>query len=458
MNKIFLYLLCINVITLAMESPIATPPNRFFLRDLMKNYQERKPLDLASKSPQTLIEIKNWIDYARNNENARANFAREFQSTSDEIEFVLEILNAEIQAIQTPVIAQSQQPILKPAPRPLPAVPVIAKPAGRKLPPIPQQSQKMANRPLPPTPSAPLIKQNTTSLLHDLRSKKGAIQKEDKNFVQVKTVDQVQLGQKIGPATCPVQALRNTLYLLRFAKTGIPGFLSLIDDLHDAREFLENVEKCGESTQWLTSLELQRIISKMPEIGTHLNSITVLDMPQELLRNPERLKKIQDEFKQFSAAHGFIVGSRDVRQFTGEQDHYFSLVLTKISDGYLFLITDTSGADHLDPNSYNYKRVRYIADLITKGKSDIDLENELYKLSADRYGDMMARALIRGEGFNYKSLSKEELQGLEKTLPLIEKNKDEWKNRTRLDDKQLAYAVLVVKQKIQERLKQLQRK
>lgn len=452
MKRIVISLMCITGSMLCMESPM--PQNRHFLTDLMRTYQEKKPLNVESKSQATLIDIKNWIDYARANEHARAELAREFNSTPEDIEFVLEILDAEIQnRAQTPAqssLVGGQRPVLlKPT----------AKPAAARLPIKPGAKPMSIPRLKPVTTPAPAKPATTASPLgRILEQHKNAIQKQEGNFVQLKTVDQFALGNNIGPATCPVQALRNVIRLLQFAHSEAPAALALLPDAHDARTFLDEVGKCGVGTQWLTAEELGRILKSMKgAVGNLRNEISAFDTVQELSLYPEQLKALQDAFKQPNATHGFIIGTMDMSQHTGQRGHYFALVITKTGNNYLYLIADTAPAsDHLDPNSYNYKRVRYLTDLITKGKSDINLDQELEKIADNRFKDILARALQRGVAFDYASLSKEELHGLQKVVAEAEKNKKEWKDRTRITDElQLDEAIALAKQRIQQRISQL---
>ncbi|CAN5132356.1 hypothetical protein BH09DEP1_BH09DEP1_5780 [soil metagenome] len=449
MYKIIIAVLFISHCVCAMDAPV--PPNRFFLRDLMQAYAQKKQLDLQSKSKATLADIKNWIEYARANESARLEFAGELQGTPEDVENALDILQFEIEQVEgAPANTIPVQPIARKLP-PTPQPQVL----GNKLPPTRQQP-KPAARKLPSIPQSvpqPVARPTVTGQLLNQLAQKNAIQKRDGTIVQLKTIDQFKLGQGIGPATCPVQALRNTLNVLRFVHTGLPTILGLLDDANDARKFLELVEKCGVGIQWLTADELGRIIRKMEGISPDLrNEISAIDTPQELLLYPDQLKIIQDKFKQQNATHGFIIGTMDIGQSTGERGHYFSLVINKDGSDYLYLITDTApGSNHLDPNSYNYKRVRYIADLITKGRSDINLDAELQKLAGVRSKDILARALQRGVLFDFKSLSKNELEGLEKAAQEADRNRGEWKNRMRMDDAQLGAALQNVKNSIRER-------
>ena len=436
MKRIFI-LFCVAFQLLpAMDAPV---PNRFFLRDLMEAYAKGKPLDLPSKSQTTLTDIKNWIAYARNHENERIELARELQGTPGEVENALDILQFEIEQVQGSPAANAPAPpapirrpvVLKPIAKPAAAKPVILKPTAQ--------------------PAKPASK---NALLLNALNGKNVIQKQEANVIQLKTVDQFKLGSDVSPATCPVQALRNTLILLRFVSTGLPSILDDLESAQDARKFLEKVEKCGVGIQWLTAEELKRIINKAgDEFGPFANSITALDTPQELMLYPDQLKELQNKFKQQNAAQGFIIGTMDMGQFTGERGHYFSFVTSKNGPDYLYLIADTApGSNHLDQNSYNYKRVAYMADIITKGRSDINLDAELQKIAGSRYRDLLARALERGALFDFKSLSKNELEGLENAVQEADRNKAEWKNRMRMNDAQLGTALNIVKKSIRDRL------
>lgn len=442
-KKVFLLLVIANAVC-AMQAPQSPiPPNRFFLSDLMEAYATRKPLHLESKSKATLVDILNWINYARNNQAVRAEFARELQGTEQDVDNALDILQFEIEQVQAAPVQTQQTPakqpvVLKPTAKPTPAKPVVLKPIAKPA------AAKPAGSPSP------------VDYLLSLLTRNNAIQRREGNFVQVKTIDQFKLGGDTGPATCPVQALRNTIKVLQFVRTGLQGVLGIINDAQDAREFLNIVEKCGQGTQWLTAEELKIIINKAGEnIGNLAQSIIAKDTIQELLIDPAKLKELQDLFKQRNASYGFILGTMDVGQFTGERGHYFSFVIHKAGPDYLYLIADTAPkSDHLDADSYNYKRVHYLADLITKGKSDIDLNKELNKIAGNRYQDQLVRALQRGAQFDFKSLSRNEAEGLENAVQEAERNKAEWKNRTRLDDAQLANALNIVRKNVRERLNQ----
>lgn len=436
-----------NMFMCAMESP--APANRFFLRDLMQTYQDKKPLDLATKSQSTINDIKNWIAYARNNEKSRAEFAREFNSTPEDIEFVLDILDAEIQNnVQVPVTqmpaAATKVVQLKPVTKPAPAKPMVPKPTTNPV--------------AAPTPA--LNPASTTASLVEKLTKSNVIKNREGNFIQVKTLDQFRLGHDMSPATCPVQALRNVVILLRFANTSLQAILSLLQDTSDARAFLDKVGQCNMGTQWLTTEELGRILNKMGDTTDAVrHQISAMDTLQELSLYPDKLKALQDQFKQPNAVHGFIVGTMDVGQFTGQRGHYFAVVLSKSGPEYLYLVADTAPAqNHLDPSSYNFKRIKYLTDMITQGKSEINIDDELHKVTDVQYQQIMTRALLKGIYFDFKSLNKNDLEGLARIALDVEGNKNEWKNRTRLNDKQLADALAVVKQKVQEHLKQFQKR
>lgn len=446
MKKLFLIIVC-TAFTGAMESP--APANRFFLRDLMKTYQDKNPLDLAQKSQATITDIKNWIAYARNDQKSLAEFAREFSSSPEEIEFVLDILDAEIQnnvqahLAQTPVSVT--KPVqLKPITKPAPAKPVVLKPTAKPV--------AASTSAITPT--------STTSFLVEALIKSNVIKNRVGNFIQVKTVDQFRLGHGISPATCPIQALRNVIILLRFANTGLQTILSLLQDTSDARAFLDKVEQCNMGTQWLTAEELGRILNKMGDsLDLVRNQISAVDTVQEFSLYPDKLKALQDQFKQQKAVHGFIIGTMDVGQFTGKRGHYFALVLYKSGSEYLYLIADTAPAqNHLDPDSYDFKRIKYITDMITQGKSEININAQVHKITDVQYEEVMGRALAKGAQFDFKSLSKNDLEGFERITLEVEHNKNEWKNKTQLDDKQLADALVVVKQKVQEQLKQFKKR
>lgn len=446
MKLLIIYMLGCGLMASAMESP--APTNRYFLRDLMQAYKEKKPLDLASKSPATITDIKNWIAYARNNEKARAELAREFSSTSEEIGFVLDILDAEIQnSGRAPVKSPQPTPVVAP----IPLVPKV-KPA-----PAIARPQLALSEPMAPVAraSAPSV---IDSLVQKLEAAK-AIQHKQDNVIQVKTVDQFKLGDDMGPATCPVQALRNVITLLQFSYTGIARVLDQLSNVPDARKFLELVGKCGVGTQWLTAEEIGRILSKLENVSdAYRKQISSLDTVQEINLYPEQLKALQEQFKQQNAAHGFILGTMDVGQTTGERGHYFAFVLKKVGPEYLYLIADTAPTrNHLDTTSYDYKRVKYLVDMITKGKSDININEELQKITDVKYQDMMARALTCGAGFDFKSLNKNELEGFERIAATVDHNKNEWKNRTRLNDKQLADNLAIIKQRVQEQLRSSKR-
>lgn len=469
-KKIFLVLIITNAIG-AMQPPQAPmPANRFFLRDLMEAYQNKRPLDLEKKSQATITDIQNWIEYAGKSEKARAEFAREFNSTSEEIGLVLDILDAEIKnrgnilgssAAQVQIQpAAAKQPVMaKPAPRPLPVPPTGKAPAksGGRLPIKPGARPLPVPRFKPPQGIVPMRKpaaQSLNAYFIQLLENAKVVKNREGNFVQVKTVDQFNLGQDIGPATCPVQALRNVIILLRFVNTGLTSVLDLLQDPNDARVFLDEVGKCGVGTQWLTAEEIGRILNKMEGVSPAIrNDISALDTVQEINLYPEKLKALNEKFKQPNASHGFIIGTMDVGQYTNERGHYFALVIKKSGPEYLYLIADTAPAnDHLNPNNYDYKRIKFLTDLVTKGKSDINLDNELQKMAGAQYQDILARALQRGAQFDFKSLSRNEAEGLDRLAQEAERNRNEWKNRTRFTDEQLTQSLQVVRKKLRERL------
>lgn len=470
-KKIFLLLMIAHEVC-AMQPPQASmPSNREFLSNLMHAYQNQRPLDLEKKSQATITDIQNWIEYAGKTEKARAEFAREFNSTSEDIGLVLDILDAEV---KTEIDRRKAQPapakqpaIAKPAPRPLPVPPAGKAPAktGVRLPikpgarPLPVPRFKPPQGIVPTSkPAAQLAKPAAQSiipvLINQLENAK-AIQNREGNFVQVKTIDQFNMGQDVGPATCPVQALRNVITLIRYVNTGLMSVLSLLQDVPEARKFLDEVGKCGVGIQWLTAEEIGRILNKMEGVSPAIrNDISALDTVQEINLYPEKLKALNDKFKQPNASQGFIIGTMDVGQYTNERGHYFALVIKKSGPEYVYLIADTAPAnDHVNPNSYNYKRIKFLTDLVTKGRSDVDLDNELQKMAGTKYQDILVRALQRGAQFDFKSLSPNEAEGLDTLAQEVERNRNEWKNRTRFTDEQLTQSLQVVRKKLRERLK-----
>lgn len=463
-KKIFLVLIIAHAVC-AMQQPQAPqapiPPNRFFLRDLMEAYATRKPLNLESKSKATLTDMLNWINYARNNQGARAEFARELDGTVEDVDNALDILQFEIEQVQTqPTAGAVKQPAaVKPAPRPLP-VPPVGNPVEKSRPRLPIRP---GARPLPtprfvrseePTTIAKPAAQSIIPVLINQLENAKAIQNRAGNFVQVKTIDQFNMGQDVGPATCPVQALRNVITLSRYVNIGLPSVLNLLQDVPEARKFLDEVGKCGVGIQWLTAEEIGRILNKMEGVSPALrNDISALDTVQEINLYPEKLKALNDKFKQPNASHGFIIGTMDVGQYTNERGHYFALVIKKSGPEYVYLIADTAPAsDHVNPNSYNQKRIKFLTDLVTKGRSDVDLDNELQKVAGTKYQDILVRALQRGVQFDFKSLSPHEAQGLDILAQEAERNRNEWKNRTRFTDEQLTQSLQVVRKKLREKL------
>lgn len=443
----------------AMQKPDAPPPNRFFLRDLMGMYMQGVPLNLASKSKATLKDVNDWIIYTRNHLKEQETFALEFKVGIEDIKDALDILQFEIEEVEKLASKPKQLPLLKPTAKPAAARPVVLKPKVKPAP------AKAPAKPMPPraTPVAAGAQARPINvidyLLNNLR-RSNAIELEDGNFIQLKSINQFNLGKDIGPATCPVQALRNTIHVLGFAQTGLQSIIPLLMSTPNALEFMDLFQQCSRGTEWLTADEIERVLERFGPNYRHIAPlITILDVPTELELSPDWLATLQEKFRQPRAVHGFIVGTMDIGQIAGERGHYFNLVIVKANDRYLFLVVDTvPESDHIDRESYKNKRIRYITDLITKGHSSIDLAQEIQKIATERSESQVIRALARPMQFDYASLSKGELEDMQIVTQAVERNKSDWMKKTRLNDAQLNKALEEAKQKIQERLKQFQKK
>lgn len=439
--------ICITIIASAMQLP--APANRHLILDLMQRYIDRKPLNLASKSKGMLTDIKNWINYASTNKAAKEEFARELKRTPEDVEFTLEILQAEIeQAEKSRIIPELEtEEFLGPA------VPML-KPAPSRLPQPPAIKQKPQPKPTPAAASA-TRPANLIDYLIGMLVSNNAIELRDGDFIQVKSINQFDLGTDIGVATCPVQALRNTILLLQFARTGLQAPLLALTNKKDALDFIEQFKKCSPGTEWLTREEMMPAIKQLGKEYQNIEKmITAIDVPLALeTLYPDLTKDLQNTFKQRRAIHGFIVGTMDIGQITGDRGHYFSLVIVKEDNRYLFLIADTvPESDHIDREGYKNKRIRYLTDIVTKGSSSINLEKEIQKIAKERYELMVIRALARPAQFDYASLSKNDLEEMERAARGLENNMPELAKRTRVNQKQLPNALAVMRQQIRQRL------
>jgi hypothetical protein len=424
---------CIQASTFAMEKPQSPP--RHFLTDLIEQYQKGAALNLMQKSQKTLEDIHNLIKHMHVNLAMQRELARDVGMSGDDLMLTLDILQAEInEALQGK----------KPGASIVKKTPVVLKPVSK---PAPAQMGPAVK----PAPGQMGIERLEARL-----AQMGLIKAKQGDFIQVKTINQFGMGGYLGPATCPVQALRNAFILLQFARTGSDDIRAIADE-NDARKFIQEVEKCGQGVEWLTADEIRTITGKLGAKYQGLsNGITAVDVAQELGLDPDLIRSLQTRFHQNDYAHAFILGTMDIGQATGERGHYFALAICKEDPKYLYLIADTAPeANHLDVDGYNFKRLQYVSDLVTKGRSQIDLTQEIDKVltkKSEEVIDRALRAMISGRTFDVRSQSTDELERMRNAITTIEQHPQNWMRKLNIDQKRTVDTARILRQQVTDEL------
>jgi hypothetical protein len=211
----------------------------------------------------------------------------------------------------------------------------------------------------------------------------------DRYLSQLRTLDQDEV--EITVSNCAALAINNAILFGLYAKTDNKDYLYHINNVARAQSFLEQYG-CAQTTgrnrlQDVTRLEntINTIIQDFNVINRGdiavLENILMLDADnstifggsQEELDKIENLKqKVKTGLTKPYFFQALIIGSGDTAQFNqGAIGHYFTFVIIKANNHTQYIIVDTLPTNYyLFSASYEYKKIRYLIDMLEKGTSN----------------------------------------------------------------------------------------
>lgn len=195
---------------------------------------------------------------------------------------------------------------------------------------------------------------------------------------QLTVVDQFALAQemKIDPAICSVISIFNVMNLMDFSRTNDRQYLTNLINKPFARIFLAQLNVL----QWPDIDQLKDYIKTTGDEGYNVENIDAISTvvqfdPSSAFfeENPVLKKKIHEGLQQEYFSFGLIIGNEESAQTTG-RGHYFGFCIIKAGQQKQYIVVDGApAAYHLQDNTFELARIKYLIDLLETGKSNIKL-------------------------------------------------------------------------------------
>jgi len=201
-----------------------------------------------------------------------------------------------------------------------------------------------------------------------------------RELMQLKTINQDEVEETV--SACPTLALHNSVLMYQFALSGKATDLKELYNINSVKVFIKTfgciklatikqieqfflekkIEIPKESIYFLpTILLFNADYNKFLGDGsTDIAQLTSLNMVKETIENG---------LKQQNFFFTFIIGDEEKAQYGG--GHYFSFSIIKKGTVIQYVVVDTAPEHYyLFTDSYEYKRLLYLIEMIERGYSD----------------------------------------------------------------------------------------
>lgn len=207
----------------------------------------------------------------------------------------------------------------------------------------------------------------------------------DRYLMQLACFDQHE-SPKVA-SNCGSNSIYTSVYMLLYAKTGNKKYLSYINNLKEAEDFLDTYGCTGRGGR-LTSAEqlnikIDTVISDFKEINKGdiqvIENIFMLDKNardifggshKEITAIDALMSKVKNGLTQENFCQAIIVGDAEQAQMALGTGHYFAFIIIKANNKTQYVVLDTVPENYyLYYDSYDYQKVLYLIGMLSQGKS-----------------------------------------------------------------------------------------